>query len=62
MTQEFIALQTGAPSTATIAWPQYDAQTRSTLIIDEEIAAEDAPLDAQRELTMPVLKYGISRA
>ena len=52
--------KTGDPSTASIAWPQYDAQTRSTLIIDEEIATQNAPLDAQRELIMPLLKYGIS--
>ena len=52
--------KTGNPSTPSIAWPRYDAQTRSTLIIDEEITTQNAPLDAQRELIMPLLKYGIS--
>ena len=53
----------GDPSiNSSVSWPEYDAASRRTLIInqDGECSTEDAPLDAQREYIEPLLIYGIS--
>ncbi|MBQ7594801.1 MAG: carboxylesterase/lipase family protein [Synergistaceae bacterium] len=52
--------KTGDPATDSISWPSYNSVERRTLIIGENIEIENAPLNEQRELIEPLLKYGIS--
>lgn len=55
-------IRRGNPSTSSITWPEYDSVTRQTLIITEDgtITMESDPLSSQRELVMPLLKWGVS--
>ncbi len=52
--------KTGDPATDLISWPAYNPVERRTLIIGENIEIENSPLNEQRELIEPLLKYGIS--
>ena len=55
-------IKNGNPSTQSITWPEYNASTRQTLIVTDSgaITTESAPLDDQRELIRPLLKWGVS--
>ena len=52
--------KTGDPATDSISWPSYNSLERRTLIINNNIEIEDDPLEEQRKLIDPLLKYGIS--
>lgn len=55
-------IRTGNPSTSSTTWNEYDSNTRQTLIIKEngDLTIESAPLDYQREIITPLLKWGVS--
>ena len=55
-------IRTGNPSSGSVTWPEYNDRTRQTFIITEagDFITDYAPLDDQRELIMPLLKWGVS--
>ena len=40
---------TGDPSTDELAWPRFEPERRSTMVLDLDSRVEDAPLDAERK-------------
>lgn len=51
--------KTGDPSIEGADWPQYNGDTRQTMIIGEEWKVEKDPLSKQRELIETLIKYDI---
>lgn len=49
--------KTGNPSTDTITWPQYNSDTRATMILGDEIKVENDILSQQREAITKLIKY-----
>ena len=51
-----------AVATSAITWNEYDTNNRQTLMISEagEITTENAPLENQRKIIMPLVKWGVS--
>ena len=49
--------KTGDPSTDRYAWPAYDADTRQTMFLGDEIRVVSDPLREQRVLVEPLLDY-----
>ncbi|MBR0080953.1 MAG: hypothetical protein IJP69_11335, partial [Synergistaceae bacterium] len=49
-------------STSAITWNEYDANNRQTLMISKagEVTIENAPLENQRKIIMPLVKWGVS--
>ena len=52
--------RTGDPSSETLQWHPYDAQTRQTMIISEQPHMENDVLPDQRKQLSPLLKYMIN--
>lgn len=52
--------RTGDPGTSEIEWPPYSAESKSTMILGEEIEAADDYKADQRRLIEPLLKYGFN--
>ena len=52
--------KTGDPSTEDYVWPAYDTAERQTMILGDEIGVVSDPLEAQRVLTKPLLKYNFN--
>ena len=53
---------TSGVSTSAITWNEYDANNRQTLMISKagEVTTENAPLENQRKIIMPLVKWGVS--
>lgn len=53
---------TSGISTSAITWNEYDANNRQTLMISKagEVTTENAPLENQRKIIMPLVKWGVS--
>lgn len=51
-----------AVATSAITWNEYDTNNRQTLMISEagEVTTENAPLEKQRKIIMPLVKWGVS--
>jgi len=55
-------VRNGNPSTSSLEWKQYDSTSRKTMILGSECYIENSPLNEQRQLIEPILKYHFNGA